>query len=59
MTGWAQWWPGPDGDARAVEHRADVVRVHALDREGEHARPLRRAVPMSRTPGIAASRSVA
>ena len=22
MTGCAQWWPGPDGDAVVVEHRA-------------------------------------
>ena len=34
--------PGAHGDALAVEDRADVVRVDALEHEGEHARLLAR-----------------
>ena len=30
INGWQQWWPGTDGDALAVENRADVVRMHVV-----------------------------
>src|SRR5215469_7657417 len=34
--------PGPDGDAVLVEHLADVVRVHAVDLEGDRGAPAGR-----------------
>ncbi len=48
---------GADGHALSVEDRADVVRMHAVEDEGEDARLLPRR-PMSRRPSIDASRSV-
>src|SRR5215813_13956375 len=33
---------GPDGDAVLVEYLADVVRVHAIDLEGDRGTPARR-----------------
>ena len=33
---------GADGDAGAVEHGAEVVRVDAVDEEGDHRRLARR-----------------
>ena len=48
--------PGAHVHALAVQYRADVVRMHALQHERQDAA---RAVPMMRSPGIAATSGVA
>ena len=43
MSGWQQWCPARIGDAAQVEDLRHVVRVHAVDVEGDDAgAPLRR-----------------
>ena len=49
---------GPDGDAFAVEDRADVVRVHAVDHERQDAGLAARLADHAHA-GTSRSRSVA